>query len=182
MTNPAATTTGYQVVDYIDVAQLKKDLAYSENDLSSAMMQQASLFSHYGVLASKCSKQVDVIKLLLENTEAAIYQLLRSKAAQRGDKMTEVQLEKAVSREERVIAMKKALNEAKQIETVAKTALEAFRHRRDMLVQSGLISREEMKGELRISAAADIARANEERYQLSQEKMRALAQARSEAA
>lgn len=152
-TSDAATRPiGYKIHDLIDAEQLKKDLAFSDNDLSSAMMQQASLFSHYGILLAQATRQVDVVKLLLENTEAAVYKALRDKAAADGERVTEAQLEKAVTRHERVVAMKKALNEAKRIESICKTAVEAFRHRRDMLVQMGLISREEMKGELSIKA------------------------------
>lgn len=156
----ASRAPGYTIKDFVDPAQLKQDLAFSNNDLTSAMMQQASLFSHYGVLAAQASRQVDVVKLLLENTEAAVYKMLRDQAAVAGDKVTEAQLEKSVSRHDRVIAMKKSLNEAKRVEGITKTAVEAFRHRRDMLVQMGLISREEMKGELSIKAktAAEMAR------------------------
>lgn len=156
----ASRAPGYTIKDFVDPAELKRDLAFSNNDLTSAMMQQASLFSHYGVLAAQASRQVDVVKLLLENTEAAVYKLLRDQAATAGDKVTEAQLEKSISRHERVIAMKKSLNEAKRVESTCKIATEAFRHRRDMLVQMGLISREEMKGELSIRAksAAEMAR------------------------
>lgn len=156
----APRSQGYTIKDFVDPAQLKKDLTFSNNDLTSAMMQQASLFSHYGVLAAQAARQVDVVKLLLENTEAAVYKLLRDQAAAAGDKVTEVQLEKMIARHDRVIAMKKSLNEAKRVESITKTAVEAFRHRRDMLVQMGLISREEMKGELSIRAksAAEMAR------------------------
>lgn len=148
--DPATSETVYQVKDFIDATQMKIDLAYSDNDLTTAMMNQASLFSYYGVLAAKASNQVDVIKMLLENTEAAVYQIERSKATSEGEKVTEAMLEKRVARHSRVIGMKKALNDAKRVEATGKIAVEAFRHRRDMLVQMGLISREEMKGELRI--------------------------------
>lgn len=158
--DPAKRAPGYTINEYVDPAQLKKDLAFSNNDLTSAMMQQASMFSHYGVLASQASRQVDVVKLLLESTEAAVYKLLRDHAATNGDKVTETQLEKSVARHERVVAMKKSLNEAKRVESSAKIAVEAFRHRRDMLVQMGLISREEMKGELsiKVKTAHELAR------------------------
>jgi hypothetical protein len=156
----ASRSQGYTIKDFVDPVQLKEDLTFSNNDLTSAMMQQASMFSHYGVLAAQASRQVDVVKLLLENTEAAVYKLLRDHAAANAEKVTEVQLEKMVSRHDRVISMKKSLNEAKRVENITKTAVEAFRHRRDMLVQMGLISREEMKGELSIRAksAAEMAR------------------------
>lgn len=143
---------GYTVRDFIDPAELKRDVAFSANDLTSAMMQQASMFSHYGMMSSNAARQVDTVKLLLENTEAAVYKMLRDQAAVNGEKVTEAQLEKLVTRHPRVIAMKKSLNEAKRVESNTKIAVEAFRHRRDMLVQMGLISREEMKGELSIRA------------------------------
>lgn len=156
--DPVKSAPGYNIKDFVDPAQLKVDLAFSDNDLTTAMMQQASLFSHYGVLLAQASRQVDVVDLLLENTEAAVYKMLRDRAATAGEKVTETMLEKMVSRHERVIAMKRSLNEAKRVEATCKTAVEAFRHRRDMLVQMGLISREEMKGELSIRAKS----ANEE--------------------
>lgn len=175
MTDASTIPVGYQVRDFIDADRLREDLAFSDANLSDAMMRQAALFSHYGVLAAQASRQVDVVKLLLENTEAAIYNMLRGRAAAQGEKTTEVQLEKAVSRADRVVAMKKALIEAKQVEANAKTAMEAFRHKRDMLVQVGLISREELKGDLRMSAAQDAARIRAEAYEMQKEKMHNIA-------
>jgi hypothetical protein len=137
-----------KVRNYIDSAQLKEDLSYSLTDLSGAQSRQAQLFVHYGTLAAKAARQVDNIKLLLENTEAAVYRVLRDRMVQAGEKVTEALLDKNVSRHERVIGVKKALNEAKQIEAIAKIAVEGFRHRKDMLVQHGATEREEMKGEL----------------------------------
>lgn len=142
----------FKVKKLIDADTLKKDLAYSASDLTSAMMDQASMFAHYGVLAADASRQVDNFKFLLEQAEAAVYRKVRDAAVANGEKVTEVLLDKQVSRNPKIIALKKALNEAKQIESVGKTAVESFRHRRDMLVQHGLISREEMKGELSIAA------------------------------
>ena len=142
----------FEVRQFVDADQLKKDMTFSPVDLTSAMMEQSSLFAHYGVLAAKASRQVDDIKLLLETIEAKVYRKLRDEAADEGKKTTEAQLEKSVATHDQVLSYRRALNEAKQGEAIAKTAVEAFRHRRDMLVQQGLISREEMKGELSISA------------------------------
>lgn len=169
--DPAKESSGYNVVDYIDAAQLKRDLVFSTNDLTSAMMDQASLFAHYGELASRASRQVDVIKLLLENTEAAVYKLIRDDMATKGEKFTEALLEKMVARHARVISMKKALNDAKRIEAIGKTAMEAFRHRRDMLVQQGLISREERKGEIRIAEKSVRDSAMEEQRRIALERL-----------
>lgn len=175
--DPAVEAPSYVVRDFIDAAELKRDLAFSTNDLSSAMMQQPSLFSHYGILASNASRQVDVVKLLLENTEAAVYKILRDQAATNGEKVTEAQLDKLVTRHPRVIAMKKSLNEAKRVEANAKIAVESFRHRRDMLVQMGLISREEMKGDITIRAKATAEEARNNSIETVMERRRAAAAA-----
>lgn len=156
--DPAIVAPGFTVKDFIDAATLRKDMAFSPNDIDTAMMEQASLFVHYGVLHADAQRQVDTVKLLLENTEAAVYKMIRDKAAAGGDKVTEPMLEKSVARHPRVVAMKKALNAAKRVESIGKIAVEGFRHRRDMLVQQGVKLREEMKGELRIAernASAD---------------------------
>lgn len=140
--------TTYRVVNYLDAKQLKIDLRFSPTNLDSAQMDQAALFADYGVLAAQASHQVDVVKLLLENSEAAVYKILRDQAAEKAEKVTEAQLEKLVARHPRVISMKKALAEAKQVEAVGKVAIEAFKQKRDMLIQQGVVQREERKGEL----------------------------------
>jgi hypothetical protein len=160
MTTPVVVTTAdpvvrpsssYNVRDFIDAKQLKKDLTFSNTNLTDAMMTQAAIFSHYGVISADAARQVDVVKLLLDSTESAVYRMIRAKMQDEGEKFTEVLLDKMVSRHERVVGMRQALNEAKRVESICKNAVEAFRHRRDMLVQMGLISREEMKGETRVA-------------------------------
>jgi hypothetical protein len=152
----ARSARSYQVRQFIDEAQLKKDMTFSLADLSNAMVEQAALFAHYGGLAGKASRQVDDLKMVLEVTEAKVYRIMRDEFAKAGTKTTEAQLDKSVSVHPQVIAVKRALNEAKQIEAMAKTAAEGMRHRRDMLIQQGLISREEMKGELSVSRKHEV--------------------------
>jgi hypothetical protein len=147
----AAQQTSYNVRDFVDPKQLRIDIAYSKNNLDDAMMNQASMFAHYGVLASEASRQTDVVKMLLQNIEAAVYKVLSDENAVAGKKVTVPLMDSLVARHARVIDMKRALNEAKRVEATSKIAVEAFRHRRDMLVQHGLISREEMKGNLYIA-------------------------------
>lgn len=141
----------FRVKDFIDVAQMRKDLAYNDTNISDAMMQQASLFAYYGELAAKAAFQVDSFELILENVTAAVYKLTRAKFLADGEKVTEVLLEKTVAQHDQVVAAKKALIESKRVEAVCKSVMEAFRHRRDMLVQTGSTQREELKGELRMS-------------------------------
>jgi len=136
------------VKQFVDGKQLKEDVSFSDADLSSAMMEQASMFAHYGVLAAQAARQVDQMKTRLEIAESAVYRSLRDDLTAKGEKFTEGSLGAAVALHPEIRRHKMAVNEAKQIEQSAKIAVEAFRHRRDMLIQMGLISREEMKGEL----------------------------------
>lgn len=134
----------------IDGQALRRDAIVNPNGLSEAMMEQASLTAHYHTLAAEAARQVDDAKLLLENVEAQVYRVIRDELASSGEKVTEALLERLVARHQRVIDTKKALNEAKQIEAVAKGAVQAMRDRKDMLVQLGSNEREEMKGEIAV--------------------------------
>ena len=179
----------YTVKEFIDAEELRADLSFSVNDLTSAMMTQASRLVEYGIKLSKASKQVDDLKMMLQTVEARVYRQLRDKAlvasaikddeepeekgkrkrASASDKLTEAQLSQMVASEEVVIKVNRLLNEAKQIESIAKVAVESFRHRRDMLVQMGMLSREEMKGEVSISRR----NAAHEQQSASQDRIRA---------
>jgi hypothetical protein len=146
----------YRVRDYLAEEDLKGKLSYSTSDLGSAMAEQAALFAHFGVLAAKCSKQVDDIKILLENAEAKVDREIRDAMAMLGEKITEGIVERKIARHPQVIAYKRCLNEAKQVEKVANTTLEAFRHRKDMLVQAGATAREERKGEMSMAVKREL--------------------------
>lgn len=148
--NPAPKVSTYQVKQFVDPKQAKADLGYSPLTLDNAYMEQASRFLEYSSLAAAAAKQVDDLKLLLEQAEARVYRKLRDEIVGKGEKVTEAQLEKMVAVHETVVKFKKALNEAKQVEAVAKGAVEAFKQRRDMLIQHGASERTERQGELRL--------------------------------
>jgi hypothetical protein len=138
----------------VDPVELQNDIRFSAENLDDAMMQQASMAVHYGQLAATASKQLDDLKLVLEVTEAKVDRHIRDSVAEEAvddagkKKLTEAQIAKQIATHENIIAIKKAINEAKQIEAEAKTAVEAFRQRRDMLVQMGAGDRLERQGEL----------------------------------
>lgn len=150
---PAVVKPAIRVINHIDGEQAKQDVAYSLADLSSAMQEQASLHLHYGELAAKASRQVDDLKITLEAAESKVYRKLRDDYDTAGKKITEKLLEMETAAHPTIHAIKKAINEAKQIEAIAKAAVQAFGHRKDMLVQHGAKDRVELQGELRIQAA-----------------------------
>lgn len=153
--------TGLTVRNYIEANKLKEDLSYSDTGLSSAMMEQAPLFAHYGAQHAKAQRQVNSLKNRLELLEAKVYRTLREQAIADGEKVTENSLGKDVAAHKAVRACKNALEEAIQIEANARIAVEAFRQRKDMLVSQGLISREEMRGDVAISRKREYQEARE---------------------
>ena len=148
----------FKVQRFIDAAQLKRDLAINPSDVGNAFLEHASIRLHYGELLAKATRQHDDLKMVLEANEAKVDKAIRNEAAAAGEKLTEPQIAKRVAVHERVLAYRRLLNEARQIETLAKQAVEAFRDRKDMLVSYGLKDREEMRGELAIrrQSAAEI--------------------------
>lgn len=154
-TEKATVPTALRVVNYADPAQAKIDIAYSIVDLSSAMQEHASLRLHYGIEAAKASRQVNDFKIKLEAAESKVYRQLRDKFTDEGKKVTEAFLEKEVAAHPAIQAIKRAINEAKQIEAIAKATNEAFADRKDMLVQSGAKDRAELEGELRVMGQVD---------------------------
>lgn len=161
------------VKTFVDPLQLKADVSFTEADLDSAMMSQAALFAHYATQAATAQHQVDSIKLLLEVKEASVAQAIRDEAAESGAKTTEKGIEQQITMNAAVIALRKALNNARSQADLAKMALEALRQKRDMLVQIGVARREEMLGELRIRGAEAAAEA---RVQAVKERAEKLAQ------
>lgn len=160
-----AKSSKISVKNFFDHSKVQEDLAYSVVDIGAGMGEQASLFVHYGAMAARASAQVDKFKLYLETAEAKVDRQVREEAVKSGDKLTEARIEKLVITHDSIIALKNALLEAKQIEAGAKTVVEAFKHRRDMLIQQGLLLREEMKGEVYVKARDEAAAAQIERMQ-----------------
>lgn len=147
----AATLRKFTVRNYLDGAKAKADLSYTLTNLSDAFQAQGGFRLEYATYAAQASKQVDDLKMILEATESAVYRKLRDEATARGEKITETYLEKMVIGTDRVLALKRAINEAKQIEAIAKGAVEGFKDRKDMLVQEGASNRQEREGELRMT-------------------------------
>ena len=153
MTDTAPRTV--KVRNVIDDAKIKADASYTTANMTDAFQQQAGLYVEYATYAARASRQVDDLKLLLEVKESVAFRAIRDQAATKGAKITDKGAEYAVSTHPDVIAVKRALNEAKQIEAIAKGALEALKQKRDMLIQQGADGRQERKGELRMNGLED---------------------------
>lgn len=136
---------------FIDPAVLQTDLALN-GDLSDRMMTQAGMFAHYAVLSANAQKQAATAKLAMEIRESTLDRDIRAKAAETGSKLTEPLIAKEIARNVDYIKACNDFNEADMIASLAKNTLEAWKQRRDMLVQLGVDAREERKGELYVNA------------------------------
>jgi len=136
------------VKTFINPVQFKEDVSVNVADLDDAFVRQASLFAHYGMQTARAVEQMDNLKLLLEVKEAQLNNEHREALLAQGGKVTEAMISNAVLTDSRYIKTRKAFNEAKGVLEINKASTEAFRQRRDMLIQIGADAREERKGEV----------------------------------
>lgn len=158
----------YAVNDFIDVDQYRKDIDPDNLDLSYSMMRQAGLFAYYSTQAAKAQHQMDKMEQMEEIVMARLDRKERDTASAAGTKITEAQIKALIALEPKAIAVRSAVNRAREIASICKSSADAFRHRRDMLIQLAFNGREEKKGELRL---------NEERHQAQAEVRRSRVEA-----
>ena len=144
------------VRDLIDPEKLMGDVKI-DGDLNGSMMEQASLFVHYGVLQANALRQVHDIELLLEVKKSQVAKAMRDALVAQEKKPVEAAITKDVELHPDVVHLTRALNEAKLILDLGKVGVEAFKQRRDMLVQLGANGREERKGEVRTMGVKSMA-------------------------
>lgn len=134
---------------FVDSAKLKADLEFTETNISTAMMKQASLFAHYATLAHQAQFQADRADQQLDLVEAKLYQQYRDSFASAGEKPTEGMIRASITKDDRYQKALLRKSEAKAIADMVKVAAESFRHRRDMLIQVGADLRQEYLGGVR---------------------------------
>lgn len=139
--------------DFIDPDQLALDVSFFRENLSEAFSNQAALFSFYGGKAHDAQKEADKSKIALEIMEARIDKEIREDMIAEGTKVTEKMVENAIKRDSRYQKAQMRLVDAKHIAGLCRTAVDAFAHRRDMLVQSGADVRKDMEGSMRMHGA-----------------------------
>lgn len=142
--------TKYNLKDFVDGEKLRDDLAPNQHNLDLSLMSQAGLFAYYGTLAAQAQAQLDKYEQMEEIILARLDRKVRDRAIADGTKLTEPQVKAQIQLEPEAVGIRSAVNKARMIASVAKSAAEAFRHRRDMLIQLAINSREERKGELRV--------------------------------
>jgi hypothetical protein len=127
----------------------KTDIQINATDLNTEFVQQASLFGHYGMAAVTAESRLLAAKLRAETVEAQLFSEYRvSLATESNPKPTEKLINAAVVKDPRYQKARTDLVAASERAGFAKTAKEAFAHRRDMLRELGSGSRWEKSGDM----------------------------------
>ncbi len=127
--------------------QMLEDVQFTPENLDGAMIEHPGLFAYYAEQSRVAAKKEANLKFKLEIEESKIDKEIRDEAAESGTKVTEKMIEQQVVRDERYIKAKMAHNDAKATDQMLRDILEAFKQRRDMMIQVGLTRRDELRSQ-----------------------------------
>lgn len=122
------------------------DLKIERDNLDTAFIRQASMYAYYASRHAEMLRQEARLKMFLEITEAKLDKSARDRASAAGSKITENQIRAEIILSPDYISAQRNYSEAKGMTALAASAVEAFRQRRDMLIQLGANSRAELQG------------------------------------
>lgn len=137
---------------HLSVDQVRKDLSIDDNNLDGCMTEQAGLYAYYAAMYVSLQHQADRAKIASEVARAKTYKRHRNRLIARGTKFSEAMLDAEVNSDDEYIDAQNIAAKYRMRSALAKESLEAFKQRRDMLVQKGVAKREEMKGELYVKS------------------------------
>jgi hypothetical protein len=144
----------YKVDQFVSAEQLAADTNLNGADLNDSFLNQSGLMAFYSTLLAKAGYQTGEFKLKRDVQMAIVSKEFRENPPS-DKKLTESALSELVLTDKRVQAVKAAYLRAEEVEAVIKGAVEALRHRKDMVVQLGAASREEAKGAVRMKMTSD---------------------------
>lgn len=145
----------------IDVGHFHDAVSINRGKMDEEFCNQAGHYAYYSARHFEAMKQSANLKLIRDVKTAQVSLEVRQSVADEialhsGDKAykkpTEGEIESRVNTDSRVVIAVREYNEAKAIEELAGNCLDAFRHKKDMLIGLGCNDREERRGELRMRA------------------------------
>lgn len=130
-------------------AEIADDVGFTEATLDDNMVRQPALVAHYGRLVADLQFEMDTNKQRLEIAESLAAQSMRDEAAEAGVKITESQINSSLAVQTTVKKARMAYNKSKADFEATKTALEALRHKKDMMIQIAVGRRSELENKIR---------------------------------
>lgn len=145
-----------------NASDIADDAGFTEATLDDNMIRQPALVAHYGQVLAKMQYSMDSAKQMLEIQESKSARALRDEAAADGKKITEALINSTLPTVSEVAHARRIYNQSKSDFEGMKIALEALRHKKDMMVQIGVNRRAEIEGKInglvRMNAQDDAAR------------------------
>lgn len=134
---------------------VKRDISINTADLDSEMIQHAALELHYAMQTAHARYQYERIKSAVEILEAKLdaeYRESLAAAAESEKKKgpTEAAIKAAVLVDKRYASAQSRLHESQHIWKLCEATENAFRSRKDMLLEVARDRRKEREGELRV--------------------------------
>jgi hypothetical protein len=154
---PAPARANPLAVDsFVDTTRIATDVALNALDLHGELARQSGLVYFYTSMAAKAGRQHAMLKLRSDATDAQVATKIRNEAnnrlAENGDpdpeKLTAPQVVERIRVHPQTIAIKKALIEAEEVETVLKGVVTALRDKSSSLTSLSLMTRDEIRAKL----------------------------------
>lgn len=119
-----------------DVAKAVEDLKFDRSNLDEVWSNHAVVFFEYTEKLTLAERKVAQAKQIMDEVEAKVYASVRADLSLSGIRPTESLIDAKVRNHELVKKARQKHDDAKQDAERCKYAIEAFRHRRDMIVQA----------------------------------------------
>lgn len=128
-----------------DIERIYEDLSFDRGNLDTVWENQPKLLMRYGVELARAERKLADAKRELDATEAGVYDATRKNLVMNGVKFTETSLEARVRNTVQYQAKRQAFDLAQEDATVYRIAVDALRHRRDMIVQASKFALAELE-------------------------------------
>tara|TARA_R110000851_G_scaffold59347_8_gene137376 strand:- start:1738 stop:2241 length:504 start_codon:yes stop_codon:yes gene_type:complete len=142
-------------VKFPSAEEVASDVSFTEAQLDDNMIQQPALVAHYGRLLAEAQYDADTNKQMMEIAESKAANKLREAANDEGRKITESLINSTLPTVKAVAVAREKFNRSKSDHEVMKTTFEAFRQKKDMMVQIGVNRRAEIEGKINGLIRAD---------------------------
>lgn len=131
-------------MDTPDIEKIYADLRFDRENLDLVWTSQPELLMRYGALLARAERLAADAKRELDATEAGLYDRERKNLTMSALKFTEASLDARVRNTVQYQARRQQYDEAQETAALYRSAVEAFRHRRDMIVQASKFALSEL--------------------------------------
>lgn len=135
---------------FVNLDEVKADVAINPSDLDSAMMEHASLYVHYATHTVNARRQFERMKSGFEILEATLDAEYRSMFAEEGKKVTETAIRNALIVDRRYSSGQARVIEAQSIWKLCEVAESALVQRKDLILEIARDRRKEREGQIRV--------------------------------